>query len=253
MKITYFKGKYPNFGDDLNPWMWPQIIPDFFDEDERTVFLGIGSIIGEREFPSTIKKIIFGSGFVPEYHSKPDVKGPDWNIYFVRGPRTAHMLNISSDLAIDDSAILLRTLIKPRPLSGVISFMPHWQSLDRGNWEDVCRLAGINLIDPRSSVDHVLGELQKSRLVVTEAMHGAIVADSLRIPWIPLIPINSVHRGKWSDWAEALDINLNQHHLWPSSLEEARLSVLRKPITSSPFAGILEKGLIRSFTIATAR
>jgi succinoglycan biosynthesis protein ExoV len=247
MKIIYFKGEHPNFGDDLNPWMWPQILPGFFDEDERTVFLGIGSIIGERKFPTLTRKIIFGSGFVPEYHDKPDVRGADWNIYFVRGPRTARMLDISPDLAIGDSAILLRTLIKPQSTPGtVISFMPHWQSLDRGNWEEVCRLAGINLIDPRMPLDRVLEELQRSRMVVTEAMHGAIVADALRIPWVPLIPINTAHRGKWLDWADALNISLNQYRLWPSSLEESRLSILRKPITSSPFAGLLEKGLIHA-------
>src|SRR5688500_13456668 len=103
MKITYFKGKHPNFGDDLNPWMWPRLIPGFFDDDESVLFLGIGSIIGQKKYPATVRKILFGPGFVPEYHEKPDVSGPDWDIYFVRGPRTARMLNLSPDLAIGDS------------------------------------------------------------------------------------------------------------------------------------------------------
>jgi len=241
VKIEYFKGKHPNFGDDLNPWMWPKLIPDFFDDDATTVFLGIGSIIGEKEFPKTTKKVVFGPGFVPEYHTKPDVNGDDWNFYFVRGPRTARMLDLPVELGIGDSATLLKALIKTRNHDGIISFMPHWESLDRGNWEEVCGLADIKLIDPRSPVELVLNEIQRSKKIITEAMHGAIVADALRVPWVPLLPLNKVHRNKWFDWAESLDIRLEHHALWPSSLNEARLSKLRKPIMASPFVGLLNK------------
>ncbi len=245
MKITYFKGKEPNFGDELNPWLWPKLIPDFFDDDEKTVFIGIGSILGQKTFKDDVKKIVFGAGFVPEYHSRPRITGPDWDVYFVRGPRTAKMLDISNDLGLGDPAILLRTLQEPQPhaSSQTISFMPHWESMHRGNWTEACRLANIHLIDPRNSVERVLHEMQNSKMVIAEAMHGAITADALRIPWVPLLPLNHVHRGKWLDWADSLKIKLRWHRLWPSSLKEARLSVLRKAVTGSPFAGVLEKSL----------
>ena len=247
MKIDYYKGAHSNFGDDLNPWLWPKIIPDFFDDNDSTVFLGIGSIIGEKTYPSTVQKIVFGAGFVPEYHHCPDTSSADWHVYFVRGPRTAKMMNLPAELGLGDSAILLRTIVKQQPSSsGVISFMPHWESMERGQWAEACRLAGITLIDPRSPVDAIIASLQKSRLVIAEAMHGAIVADALRIPWVPLAPLNYVHRTKWFDWAESLDINLRPHSLWPSSLLEARLSFLRKPVTALPIADALEKGLLHA-------
>jgi succinoglycan biosynthesis protein ExoV len=244
MKIDYYKGAHSNFGDELNPWLWPKIIPDFFDDDASTVFLGIGSIIGEKEYPATVKKIIFGAGFVPEYHChQPNVKMPDWRVYFVRGPRSAKMLGLPPELGIGDSAILLRTIVKQQPSStGIVSFMPHWASMVRGQWAEACRLAGITLIDPRAPVETVIAALQKSRLVVTEAMHGAIAADALRIPWVPVVPLNHVHRTKWFDWAESLDINLRPHRLWPSTLVETRLSFLRKPVTA--LKGPIEKGLV---------
>jgi succinoglycan biosynthesis protein ExoV len=230
MKMTYFEGQ--NYGDALNPWMWPQIFPNLFDNNDNTVFIGTGSIIGEREFPTTTKKIIFGAGFVPEYHTKPDISGADWDVFFVRGPRTAKSLGLSPDLSIGDSGIMMRTLVDlKRKQPELISFMPHWGSMPRGNWQEVCDLLGIHLIDPRRSVDEVNDEILRSKLIVTEAMHGAIIADAFRIPWIPVLPINKAHRNKWFDWAEALDMNLHSHALWPSSLEEARLSVLRKSIT----------------------
>lgn len=249
MKLTYYVGKDPNFGDDLNPWMWPQLLPNFFDNDEQAAFIGTGSIIGMHQFQHGTKKIVMGSGFVPQYYDnfdrrKFDVHGADWDIRFVRGLHTAKRLNLAPELAIGDSAILLHSMINlKKKTPDAISFMPHWGSLGRGNWEKVCHLAGINLIDPRRSVDEVLGELMRSKLVIAEAMHGAIVADALRIPWIPLMPIAAVHREKWFDWASALDLKLNRHRLWPSSLSEVKLSILRRPISASPFKLPLENGL----------
>jgi succinoglycan biosynthesis protein ExoV len=247
MKITYFQGIEPNFGDDLNPWLWPRLIPNFFDDDEKTIFLGIGSILGETPYKEDVKKIVFGAGFVPEYHNRPCISHSNWDIYFVRGPRTAKMLNLPHNLGLGDSAILLRTIIKP-PLNlslGVVSFIPHWESMRRGNWAEVCRLANVNLIDPRLPVEIILHELKRSKMIIAEAMHGAIIADALRIPWIPVLPLNQVHRGKWLDWADSLELKLQWHRLWPSSLQEARLSVLRKPIASLPLSSSIRKNLIR--------
>ena len=217
----YFRGKHPNFGDELNTWMWQKILPDFFDEDDKELFIGIGSTIGNY-YDNSAKKIIFGAGFVPTYSEKPNVHSSDWDIYFVRGPRTAKALNISPDLAIGDAAILLRTVVDlSKKTPEVISFMPHWESLERGNWEEVCKIAGINLIDPRRPVEEVMSELFRSKLVICEAMHGAIVSDAFRIPWIPIIPMDKTHREKWYDWAEALSIDLKPHRLLPSSIFEA--------------------------------
>lgn len=246
MKITYFKGKYQNFGDDLNPWMWPKILPGFFDDDESTAFLGIGSIIGERKFDKSVKKIVFGSAFVPEYHDKPDTTGNDWNIYFVRGPRTAKLLGLPPEKSVGDSAILLRTLIKQKHnQNGVISFMPHWESLEHGNWEEACRLAGITLIDPRRSVEEVIEALLNSKLIITEAMHGAIVADALRLPWIPLVPIKKWHRAKWYDWADALDIKLQNNRLLPSSIEDVGIWKLKRVVRYfGPFSKLSDKFFI---------
>jgi succinoglycan biosynthesis protein ExoV len=244
MKLLYYQGKHSNFGDDLNPWIWPQFLPHFFDDDDKTAFLGIGSIIGMHPLPPGTRKLVVGSGFVPQYATKPDISGSDWTFYFVRGPRTAQMLGLPGDLALGDSAILLNVLMRDRPKTAeVVSFMPHWESMDRGHWEEVCRLAGVNLIDPRCSVEGILTEMMRSRLILTEAMHGAIVADALRIPWISLVPFNTKHRDKYFDWAEALDLRFDRYCLWPSSLTETPLWKMRKPLMKSPLAGPFEKAL----------
>lgn len=243
MKIVYYKGEKPNFGDELNIWLWPRLFPEFFDEDETDLFLGIGSIIG-KNYADNTKKTVFGAGFVSTYNEEPDVNKDDWDVYFVRGPRTAKTLGLEPEKSIGDSAILIREIMKdPQRKPEVVSFMPHWQSIPRGNWEEVCKIANINYIDPRDTVENVLGEILRSKLVITEAMHGAIVSDALRVPWVPLLPINSDHREKWYDWAEALNLELDVQRLWPSSLQDAKEALVRKPALAN-LANAIDNSLI---------
>ena len=240
MKLQYFKGHRSNFGDDLNEWLWPQLIPDFLDDDSRTLFLGIGSIIGE-QYPPSAKKIVVGTGYVPAYHSKvPNVHDGNWDIAFVRGPRTARALSIPVSLGIGDAAILLRALdINFHREPRFVGFMPHWESMQRGDWKAACKLAGIRLIDPTAPVETILKEILGCKVLITEAMHGAIVADALRVPWIPLLPIDHAHREKWFDWADALNIQLIRHRLWPSNPAELMRSAIYRPFLSR-IAGCLE-------------
>src|SRR5690606_14810183 len=131
------------------------------------------------------------------------------------------LLDIPPDKAIGDSAILLRALDLPAPAAQIdVGFMPHYESLDRGLWREACRLAGIALIDPTAPVEEVIARLRATKLLITEAMHGAIVADALRTPWVAALPINPGHHAKWQDWAGALSLDLRHHELKPSSLLE---------------------------------
>jgi succinoglycan biosynthesis protein ExoV len=98
-----------------------------------------------------------------------------------------------------------------------VSFMPHWESINRGNWKLVCEQAGINYIDPTDpNVLASLQAIQQTELLITEAMHGAILADTLRVPWLALEPIFPLHRNKWFDWSESMLIDL-QFNAMPSS------------------------------------
>jgi succinoglycan biosynthesis protein ExoV len=217
LKLTYYKADIPNFGDDLNELMWDALIaPGFLDEDEATLFIGIGSILWDR-YPKTAKKLVMGSGYAG-YAAKPDLHDGSWEVAFVRGPRTAKEFNLDPKLAITDAAILTRFMALPeQPKTYKVSFMPHFRSIARGNWKNVCEHAGIHFIDPTNpDVMLTLKNIQQSELLITEAMHGAILADTLRVPWVALQPIASQHREKWFDWSESLNIEL-EFHVAPSS------------------------------------
>ena len=88
-----------------------------------------------------------------------------------------------------------------------LGFIPHFESLNRGAWQEVAALAGVTLIDPRDDPLVVLGAISRCRVVISEALHGIIVADALRVPWIAIRPLAPIHRPKWFDWAETLDVD----------------------------------------------
>lgn len=210
-----FSGQVSNFGDELNHWMWPQLLPDFFDDDDRVLFIGIGSTLYDSH-PATSRKLVFGAGYAG-YSALP-VLDDSWDIRFVRGRNTASILGLDQNLAVGDAAILIRTLNLPaREKRYDTSYMPHFESASQGSWEDVCAKAGVHLIDPRWPVDRVLNDMLESRLVISEAMHGVIVADALRVPWRAIEPLDPNHRAKWQDWASVLDVDIVFTPLGPSN------------------------------------
>ena len=230
MKLLYFRHpKAPNFGDELNPCLWPRLLGNVLDEDESEVFIGIGSVLSN-DYPPKVRKHVMGAGYGA--YLPPPVVDETWTFSFVRGPQTAEALGLDRRTAITDGAILLRAVYDcgAKPKRFRASYIPHWESFYSGDWQRVCRWAGVNLIDPRNPVEQVLDEIAASEVVIAEAMHGAIVADNLRVPWIPVLPLRTVHRFKWTDWTRSLGLEYAPYHVAPSSWVELEpgLSRLRQ-------------------------
>ena len=229
MKLFFYRGQQPNFGDELNTWLLPQVFPAFFDEDPRTLFLGIGSILYDHH-PPQARKIVFGAGYGG--YTVPPRIDESWTVYCVRGPKTAAICRLPLETVAADPAILVNRYYptqdwrrrQEEDRARGAAFMPHFESVRHGRWKEACRLAGLKFIDPRGEVETVLDEIAGCSVLVTEAMHGAIVADALRVPFVPALPLHQSHRMKWLDWAKALDIELRPLRLWPSSAQEAFVS-----------------------------
>lgn len=212
MKLYYYQGTHGNFGDDLNPWLWDRLLPGFFDDDTDDLFVGIGTLLSPR-IPPARRTIVFGSG--AGYGSTPHTD-KSWDIVCVRGPETAKLMGLPSSSAVVDPAILVRLFEEHTPMEGrQISYMPHHLSSTLGDWEEVCKIAGYQYIDARDNVAEVLQRLKNTRLLITEAMHGAIVADALRIPWIAVHSHEHILPLKWIDWMSSLEIESSFQRLNP--------------------------------------
>ena len=188
-----------NFGDELNAWLWDRLAPGLFDDDASTLVLGIGSIIHD-EVPRAKNKIIFSSGLGCGYF--PQDYSEEWNIISVRGPLTKQILKLPKGKDVTDGAILLATLKECRPIDvnerdGDVVYMPHHTPLDYSSWQEVCERANIGFVSPRTDSPDVIKVIKNAKLVIADAMHAAIVADTVRVNWIPVCgtPISNFLNG----------------------------------------------------------
>lgn len=239
MKLEYFTGK--NFGDALNPYIFQHFLPDFFNDDPQQTFFGIGSILGFGLAKDVKQKIIFSSGYA--YGDIPEIDST-YDFICVRGPLTAKALGLTEDTAVADGAILLQYMDIPKPEKQYkFSFMPHWGSEQKySKWPEVCAAAGIHYISPMQDKDFVLQEILKSEVIIAEAMHAAIVADTLGVPWIPVKAYPTINEFKWNDWASSLNLKFEFSNL--SSLYENNEFMFEKlkERTSSAIPKSLIKG-----------
>jgi hypothetical protein len=223
LKIHLLKQVHGNFGDDLNRWLWHELLADVWDDDAEVLFVGIGTILDQNLPPARVR-VVFGTGV--GYTAAPrdlSSNGVGWRIYGVRGPLTARALNIDPALAMTDAAILLATLpqFQSLPRHGTL-FVPHWKSVRYGYWQRICTDLGIEFLDPCRDSKWVVGRIASARKVVAESMHGAIIADAFRVPWVPVALSREISPFKWVDWASSMDVSYEPTCL-PASTRVERL------------------------------
>lgn len=212
MKLYYYHCPTGNFGDDLNPWLWKKLIPELIDNDDNNLFVGIGTLLNHR-IPQTPNKIVFGTGL--GYGQKPEIDSR-WRFYCVRGPLTAQALGLEPALAITDGAALVATIEQqPMVRNGGIAYIPHHQSALNADWGNICSQLGIRYIDPAWSVEKVFVEIRRSSTLLTEAMHGAILADTFRIPWQAITCYDHILDFKWADWCGSLNLKYQPKKIPP--------------------------------------
>lgn len=223
MNIYYFKPPttQSNFGDSLGPWLWDKLLhKDGAKLAPDALFCGVGTMLNGI-VPEGKKVIVFGAG---AGYGPPPKDVSNWHIYFVRGPKTAKTLGISPAKAITDPGILVASILGGKNSSQYIyGFMPRWDSASERLMEE-CYAAGIYYIDPTRHVETVISEIRKTQVLITEALHGAVVADALRIPWIPVIA-EPGHSYKWYDWC----LSMGMHYI-PEDLEVDTLSWIARGI-----------------------
>jgi succinoglycan biosynthesis protein ExoV len=217
MKLYYYqspKGE-KNFGDDLNPWLWQKIMPGILDNNEKVAFIGIGTLINStlsRRTEGALKRIIFGTG--AGYDKPVSQLDESYKVYCLRGVLSARSLGLPDSLAVTDAAVLIRKVFNNNAAKKYrFSYMPHHKLAVRG-WENVCQKLGFGYIDPRGTVDEILPQLCQTEVLLAEAMHGAIIADALRIPWIPIATNSSILKFKWQDWCSSINVEYQPEYIY---------------------------------------
>ncbi|MEO0934797.1 MAG: polysaccharide pyruvyl transferase family protein, partial [Cyanobacteria bacterium J06641_2] len=192
-----------------------QLIPDVLDNDESVAFVGIGSLINDGLAHRTrhaSKRVIFGTGV--GYGKSTEVKlDESYKIYCLRGSLSAKALGVEEDLGVTDGAVLIRRVYKNDAKKTYrFSYMPHYELAGKG-WENVCKQLGFGYIDPRWTVEEVLSAISQTEVLLCEAMHGAIVADALRVPWIPVVTNSTILSFKWQDWCSSIGVEYKPNYI----------------------------------------
>lgn len=217
MKLFYYRHRdgMGNFGDDMNLWLWDKLVPGILNDDDSTIFVGIGSILNDN-IPEATRTVVFGSGV--GYGKGHPLIDSSWKIYCVRGPLSAAALHLDRDLAITDAAMLLATVYH---YSGgkkwKFSLMPHANSSQSGNaaYRQICSDLGIGYIDAREDTETVLKQIGETEVLLTEAMHGAIAAEALGVAWVPYATGKVVFPFKWRDWCASLSLSYEPESILP--------------------------------------
>ena len=228
MDPYYWESQHGNFGDDLNLWLWDFLLPGFRDVHAETLLVGVGTVLNRALLPEGRHKLVLGSGF--GYGVLPDMGDTrEWDIRCVRGPLTAQKVGVDPALGIIDPAVMVAEMpeFKDLPKRHRRSFVPHWESAVAGIWPAICETVGLNYIDPRGEAKAVIRDIAQSELIVAESMHGAILADAFRVPWIAVSTSKSINNFKWNDWAQTVGVTYRPRHVPVSTRAEAILKGAR--------------------------
>lgn len=217
MQIYYYQAPVRNFGDDLNAWLWPRIWPGLERIESFEWLIGIGSVLDGRLCKLPGRKLVVGAGYRPTKIGLPTLD--ELTILAVRGRKTCEALKLEPQLAMGDPAVLTPDAWHAANTDRRgIGFMPHYHTSRAYPIRAIVEDVGFTYIDPESEVDDALEALSGVDRIVTEAMHGAIVADALGVPWKRIALYGAVREGresadfKWADWASVYDVDSAARH-----------------------------------------
>ncbi len=214
MDLFYCKIDDGNFGDDMNAWFWDDAFPRFRDIDPEVTMFGIGSILWGENIAQFPRIRVMGSG--TGVGTLPKEMPHNLDFSWVRGPLTAKEFGLDDSMALTDAAALCPRL--DRYAAAVNEdlgpiFVPHRGTIRLPlNWERVAKRAGMNLVSPADESVDVIKRIAGSSFVVAESLHGAILADAFRKPWVPVAIAPGFNFFKWNDWGKSIGVNLEIRH-----------------------------------------
>ncbi len=158
--------------------------------------LGAGSILAH----ATTASVVCGSGFL----EPPEGQLVAAEFVAVRGELSARAAKVAGDVLLGDPLVLVDTFVTPPPKRHRFGFVPHVTSV--GRWR---RLAGRDgtIIDPAWAPWRTIEAIAACEVVLSQSLHGLIVADALGIPNVWITPGAEMRGGrfKFDDYFSTLD------------------------------------------------
>lgn len=192
----------PNFGDDINPSFYKLLCRnDFHFQTNRSELhgLGMGSILHSANGQS----VVLGSGMIGA-DFKP--KGIDFQkVHMVRGELTKRAIGLPETVAVADPMVLLSEVWSaPKLRSHRIGYVPHVS-----NYLVATRFQakGIFVINPAWDPWRVVASIADCEFLLSQSLHGLIVADALQIPNAWVMPSQGMVGGrfKFDDYYTTVD------------------------------------------------
>lgn len=189
----------PNFGDDVNPTFFQRIAgqPARFAADRgRPHVLGAGSILDR----STPASIVCGSGFL----RAPRHAVSAAEVVAVRGELSLAACPRAGDVLIGDPLVLVDAFAPPVEKRHRFGYVPHVTAVRQ--WR---RLGGgrRHVINPGRPPWRVVEEIASCEVIISQSLHGLIVADALGVPNVWVAPSDAMAGGrfKFDDYFSTLD------------------------------------------------
>jgi pyruvyltransferase len=179
-------GDQMNFGDALSPYIVGRLLGKGHkllhnsDQGDATLF-AVGSWLHH----ATEGAHIWGTGLRTDPPNEEDATHcyNTLRVHAVRGPITRSFLRsrgIKCPDVYGDPALLLPRLYTPRlkpELACKVGFIPHCSDVKRGPQH-----CGFHFISPLRPVEEIIDELVSCSAIVSQSLHGLIVADAYGVP-----------------------------------------------------------------------
>lgn len=214
LNLLWWDGR-PNFGDAVGPWLAGHLSGltpvNGFRRSLRTPALAtVGSIAGWLEQNGSQ---IWGSGLMAPLGGESLArlrKLQDVRVHAVRGRNTRTELQRKTGWDVPevygDPALLLPQFLAAEGTgTGDIAVVPH---LDHRDCMETAAGPGIEVVDVREGVEAVVRRITGARVCISSSLHGIIVAQAYRVPWVWLRisdRLISGDRYKFEDFFTTLD------------------------------------------------
>lgn len=202
MNLIYHNDWRGNFGDDLNVPFFNELFPGYESAFSDVSLYGIGTLLNDLHGPIK-NSVIFGSGF--GYGTRVTFDQNSTKIFGVRGPLTAAALGIDArQYVIGDPAMYISKMPifmndKLKSSSKVVVALHHRTS-ELWNFE-ANNETDMLFLDPGSTnIRSYISTIMNANMVYAESLHGAIMAATFGIPFLPISIRGGLDQRKWADF-----------------------------------------------------